>query len=144
MLAIKTACLFFLVLLTIFVITQKAWGVSIFFILISISMCYAHHIDYWLSRRSFKKSVFANEPYVVELTDEGFHAKSSKEDSKLSWLLFTKVAHFKDGVLLFREMRAVNWLPFSAMTNSGQTAELEALLRSKIKTHLIIQDQDSA
>jgi len=90
-------------------------------------------------RRSFKKSPYLDDDVVIEFTDAGFHAHSSKQDTKLQWSAFTKVAHFSDGFLLFQGPKFFNWIPFSSLESPSQAVELATLLRSKITEHKVVE-----
>ena len=98
----------------------------------------AHLVDYWLARRAFVKSPFRNQLLTIEFTEDGFHALSPIEDTKLQWCVFTEVVHFPDGVLLFKGPKVFNWIPFSSISDAQQIQELENLLREKVAKHRII------
>ena len=99
----------------------------------------AHHVDYWLARRSFRKSPFRDEVVTIEFAEAGVHSQSSKHDSQVQWSAFTKVAHFRDGVLVFLGPKRFDWIPFSSLSGANDAAELEALLRAKIQEHRIVE-----
>lgn len=84
------------------------------------------------------KSPFRNDQLTIQLDEEGFHAFSSKQDVKLSWEVFTRVAHFRDGFLLFQGPKMFNWIPFSSLDHCD-IAELDALLRRKVQEHKIVE-----
>lgn len=84
------------------------------------------------------KSPFNGEELTIKFDEEGFHASSSKQDVKLRWGVFTRVAHFSDGFLLFQGPALFNWIPFSAVEHS-EIPDLEALLREHIKEHKIVE-----
>src|SRR5205085_2179243 len=106
---------------------------------VSVLMFFSHYIDYWLARRAFPTSPYGNENYTIEISEDGFHAKSPKSETKLAWSIFTKASHFKDGILLFQGPRFFNWLPFSALVDSKQKHELEKLLQKQIKIHQVVE-----
>jgi len=137
--AIKLIALVLLSPMAIWMFWQGHVVVGVFFAVFSMFMFFAHHVDYWLARRSFRKSPYRDEDITIELTEAGFHARSPKQDTKLQWSAFTKVAHFKDGVLLFQGPRFFNWIPFSSLSGAAEAAELETLLRSKIQEHRIVE-----
>jgi hypothetical protein len=112
---------------------------GIFFLVLCVLMFFAPHMDYWLVRRSFRQSPFRGEDVRIEFSDSGFHATSPKQDIKLQWSAFTRVVHFKDGFLLFHGPRSFNWVPVSSLAGLSDIAELEALLRSKIADHRIVE-----
>jgi len=99
----------------------------------------AHHLDYWLARRSFSKSPYRDQDVTIEFTDQSFHSRSPKEDCKLQWSVFTKVVHFRDGFLLFQGPRSCSWIPLASLGNPAQAVELDALLRAKITEHKVVE-----
>lgn len=111
---------------------------------LSVVVFFAHHVDYWLVRRSLKQSPYRDEDVLIEFNDAGFHARSPKQDTQLQWAAFTMVAHFRDGFLLFQGPRVFNWIPISSLGSASQAAELSALLRSKISDHRIIEPSATA
>jgi hypothetical protein len=90
------------------------------------------------ARKALRSSPYRDEVLTIELTEDDFHTCSSLEETKTQWSVFTKVVHFKDGFLLFRGPKLVNWIPFSSVVcDSSQISVLESLLRSKIQNHKI-------
>ncbi|MBX3734944.1 MAG: YcxB family protein [Verrucomicrobiae bacterium] len=138
-LAIKLLALALLAPLAFWMFWQEHLVIGGLFAALSVFMFFAHHVDYWLARRSFTKSPYRDEDVLIEFTDAGFHARSPKQDTKLQWSAFTKVAHFRDGFLLFQGPKFFNWIPFSSLGSPSQAAELSAFLRSKISEHKIVE-----
>lgn len=138
-LAIKLLALTLLAPLAIWMFWQGHVVIGSLFAALSMFMFFAHHVDYWLARRSFWKSPFRNEDVTIEFTGEGFHARSPKQDTKLQWSAFTRVAHFRDGFLLFQGPKFFNWIPMSSLGSPSQAAELETLLRAKVQDHRIVE-----
>jgi len=110
----------------------------VIFAALSVFMLNAHHVDYWLARRRFRKSPYYDEEIFFEFSEIGVHTRSTKQDGTLHWSAFTKVAHLKDGFLLFQGPNAVNWIPLSSLDNPSEAGELAALLRAKIPQHTIV------
>ena len=137
-LAIKFLSFILLMPIAIWMLWRGYVFIGAFLAVLGISMFFAHHLDYWLARRSFKKSPYRDEHLTIELTDQGFHALSEKQDVKLSWSVFTKVVQFNDGFLLFQGPKWFNWIPVSSLSDSSQAAELESLLRSKIREYRVM------
>jgi hypothetical protein len=138
-LAIKLLALALLAPIAIWMLWQGNVVIGVFFAALSVFMFFAHHVDYWLARRSFRKSPYRDEDVVIEFSDAGFHARSPKQDTKLQWSAFTRVAYFKDGFLLFQGPKLFNWIPLSSLDGPSQATELGALLRSKILEHKIVE-----
>lgn len=138
-LAIKSLALVFLAPVAIWMFWREHILMGISFLALSVFMFFAHHVDYWLIRRSFRKSPYCDEDVTIELSDAGFHVRSSKQDSRLQWTAFTKVVYFKDGFLLFQGPKSFIWIPLSSLSYPSQAAELATLLRSKIPTHKTIE-----
>lgn len=113
----------------------RATGIC--FAIVGVFMFFAHHVDLWWAKRSFQKSPFLDDVLRIEFTAEGFHAKSEKQEVKLNWSVFTKVAHFSDGFLLFQGPKMANWIPLSSLESPAQSRDLERLLREKIKDHVV-------
>lgn len=95
-------------------------------------------LDQWLVRRAMAQSPFKDDELTIEFNDEGFHARSSKQDVNLRWEVFTKVAHFRDGFLLFQGPKLFNWVPFSALKHA-EVSELDALLHKHVDEHKIVE-----
>jgi hypothetical protein len=138
-LAIKLLALVLLAPIAVFMFWQEHVLFGVFFAALGVFMFFAHHVDYWLARRSFRKSPYRDEDMIIEFSDAGFHARSPKQDTRLQWSAFTRVAHFRDGFLLFQGPRFFNWIPVSSLGSPSQAAELAALLRSKIAEHRIVE-----
>jgi len=138
-LTIKLIALALLAPLSIWMFWQRQILIGIFFVALSVFMFFAHHVDYWLARRAFRGSPYRDEDVTIELTDAGFHARSPKQDTKLQWSAFTRVAHFRDGFLLFQGPKSCNWIPHSSLGSPSQAAELATLLASKITEHRIVE-----
>lgn len=138
-LAIKLLALSLLAPLAFLMFWQGHIVIGVFFAVLSVFMFLAHHVDYWLARRSFTKSPYRDEDVLIEFTDAGVHTCSPTQDTKLQWYAFTKVAHFRDGFLLFQGPNCFTWIPFSSLGSPLQAAELSALLRSKITEQKIVE-----
>jgi hypothetical protein len=137
--AVKLFAVALLAPLGILMFWQRQVATGVFLAALTIFMFFAHHVDYWLARRSFRKSPYCDEDVVIEFSDTGVHARSPKQDTKLQWSAFTRVAHFKDGFLLFQGSKLVNWIPLSSLDGPSQAAELAALLQSKISEHKVVE-----
>jgi hypothetical protein len=138
-LGIKLLALVLLAPLALWMFWQEHVLIGVFFVALSVFMFFAHHVDYWLARRSFRKSPYRDEDVIIEFTDAGFHARSPKQDTKLHWSAFTRVAHFSDGFLLFQGPKFFNWIPLSSLGSPAQATDLAALLRSNIAEHKIVE-----
>jgi YcxB-like protein len=138
-LAIKLFALALLTPLAIWMFSRGHILIGILFAALGTFMFFAHHVDYWLARRSFRRSPYRDDDVTIEFTDTGFHARSPKQDTKLQWSAFTRVAHFRDGFLLFQGPKLCNWIPHSALGSTSQAAELATLLASKIAEHRIVE-----
>ncbi len=95
-------------------------------------------LERWRLKWAIAKSPFKDDDLRITFSADGFHASSPKQDVKLTWPIFTRVAHFKDGFLLFQGPKLFNWIPFSALEPSG-LEELENLLHTHIKKHKVIK-----
>jgi len=115
------------------------FGLGLFFVALCLLLLLGHHIDFWLARRSLRKWAFRDETVAIDFTDEGFHAKSPKQETMLRWSSFTKAVHFRDGFLLFHGPASFHWVPVTSLAGSSDVAALERLLRDKIAQHKIIE-----
>ena len=95
-------------------------------------MFFAHHVDFWIARRSLRKSPYCDEVITVEMTEADMHSRSARHEARLQWSAFTKAVHFPDGFLLFQGPKACNWIPLASLADPSQAVELEAILRSRI------------
>ena len=144
MLVIRVLAAVLLAPLTILTFWQGPVVIGVFLMALTVVMFFGHHVDYWCARRSFRKSPFRDEDVEIDFSDTGFHARSPKQDVKLQWSVFTRVAHFKDGFLLLQGPNVFNWVPLSSLGDPSQAAELAALLRSKISEHKIVEPSGPA
>ena len=85
-----------------------------------------------------RKSPYENDELTIQISEDGYHATSSKQDVKLQWNAFTRVAHFSDGFLLFQGPKMFNWIPFCSLAPS-EIAEVERLLKKHIQEHEIVE-----
>lgn len=138
-LTIKLLALVILVPLAIWSFWHGYIAFAVFFMALGVLMFIAHHADYWLVRRSFRKSPFRDEDATLEFTEAGLHARSPKRDIKIQWSAFTKVAHFRDGFLLLQGPWHFNWIPLSSLAAPSEADELEAILRAKIHEHRMVE-----
>lgn len=138
--AVKTSAAFLLIALTVWLFVNKSYGVAAFFVPLIFLLAFGHHLDLWWVRRRFQKSPYANEDedLRVEISDEGFQAKSPKQDTKLTWAVFTKVVHFQDGFLLFQGPHFFNWIPVRLLKDAGQVELLGQLSKARVSKHQII------
>lgn len=111
-------------------------------LLIFLLAIFAGTINQWLVRRSMAKSPFNGDELTINFGVDGFHAFSKKQDVKLRWEVFTRVAHFRDGFLLFQGPKLFNWIPFSAIQDSA-IQDLDNLLRKHIKEHKIVEQKST-
>ncbi|MEY2467028.1 MAG: hypothetical protein QOD03_1549 [Verrucomicrobiota bacterium] len=128
---IKIISFLLLVALGVFITSEGEWIIGLFFAMISALLLFSQRIGLWWMRRSFLKSPFYNEDLTIEISHEAYHVKGSKQDSKLSWSLFSKIVCMPDGFLLFQGPSFFNWIPYSALEDPNQREELKALLRDK-------------
>jgi hypothetical protein len=112
---------------------------GLLFVGLCLLVVYGHHIDLWLARRSLRRWAFRDETVAISFTDEGFCAKSPKQETMLRWPAFTRVVHFRDGFLLFHGPSSFHWIPVSALVGSTALARLTQLLNAKIPEHRIIE-----
>lgn len=139
-LAIKLLALVLLAPHVVWMFWQEQFVIGVFFAALSVFVFFAHRVDYWFAQRVFMKSPYRDEDVLIEFTDDGFHSRSSKQDTKLQWSAFTQVAHFRDGFMLFHGPKFFNWIPFSSLESPSKAAELRTLLQSKIAEHKIIEE----
>jgi hypothetical protein len=107
-------------------------------LLVCLLAVFAGTLNQWLVRRSMAKSPFNGDQLTINFDADGFHAFSKKQDVRLRWEVFTRVAHFRDGFLLFQGPKLFNWIPFSAIEGSA-ISDLDRLLREHIKEHKIVE-----
>jgi hypothetical protein len=136
---LKAVMAFLLAALAVFGFVYGPLVLGLFFVGLCALLLFGHHIDFWLARRSLRKWAFRDEVVAIEFTDEGFHAKSPKQETTLRWLSFTKVVHFRDGFLLFHGPSSFHWIPVSSLARSSDAAKLERFLCEKITEHRIVE-----
>jgi YcxB-like protein len=137
--ACKVICGLLSALLAGLAFSRGPWPLGMFFVALCVVLFLAPRIDDWVARRSFRKSPYQNDDFVIELTESGVQTRSQKQDAKLQWPAFTRVVHFRDGFLLFQGPRFFNWIPARALAEASQVAELEALLRLRIREHRVVE-----
>ena len=104
----------------------------------------AQQVDYWLVRRAFRQSPYRDEEVTIVFNEEKVHVRSSKQDSRLEWNVFTQAAFFRKGILFFQGPKSPLWIPFSALTRTDQADTLIALVRSKISEHKIVEAPETS
>ncbi|MCA9214730.1 MAG: YcxB family protein [Planctomycetales bacterium] len=98
----------------------------------ALVLIFAQQLENWLLVRKLKATPQIYGEVVILLSNEDYFAQSNAQETRLNWSVFTRALHFEDGFLLFQGPRLYHWLPFAALVNPSQIAELESLLRSKI------------
>ena len=83
-------------LLTVILAALAAFGfihgpfaLGLFFVGMCLLLLFSHHIDFWLARRSLRQWPFRDEIVAIVFTEDGFHAKSPKQETMLRWSSFT-------------------------------------------------------
>lgn len=138
-LAVKLFALPIFALSALALFWQGLFAIGLYFLAGCMFLYFAHYMDAWYIRWSFRKSPYRDDNITIDFTDAGFHVHSPIQDVKLQWSVFTRVIHFGDGFLLFQGPRAFNWIPLTSLGSASQVAELETLLRSKVRDHRIIK-----
>jgi hypothetical protein len=139
MIALKVLMTLPLAALAIFGFTHGPFGLGLFFVGLCLLLLFGHHIDLWLARRSLRKWAFRDETVAIDFTDEGFHARSPKQETTLRWSSFTRAVHFRDGFLLFHGPASFHWIPATSLVGPSDVSALERLLRDKIAEHKIVE-----
>jgi len=139
MIALKVLMTFPLAALAIFGFIHGPFGLGLFFIALCLLLLFGHRIDLWLARRSLRKWAFRDESVEIDFTDEGFHARSPKQETTLRWSSFTRAVHFRDGFLLFHGSTSFQWIPAVSLATPSGVTDLERLLRDKIAEHRIVE-----
>jgi len=139
MIALKVLMTLPLAALAIFGFIHGPLGLGLFFVGLCLLLLFGHHIDLWLARRSLRKWAFRDETVTIDFTDEGFHARSPKQETMLGWSSFTRAVHFRDGFLLFHGPASFHWIPATSLADPSDVSALERLLRGKIAEHKIVE-----
>ena len=138
MIALKVLMTLPLAALAIFGFLHGPFGLGLFFVGLCFLLLFGHHIDLWLARRSLSKWAFRDETVTINFTDEGFHARSPKQETMLRWSSFTKAVQFRDGFLLFHGPASFHWIPTTSLAAPSDVSALERLLRDKIAEYKIL------
>jgi hypothetical protein len=139
MMVLKALMTLPLAALAVFGFIHGPFGLGLFFVALCPLLLFGHHIDFWLARRSLRKWAFRDEAVAIEFTDEGFQARSPKQETMLRWSSFTKAVHFRDGFLLFHGPASFHWIPATSLVGPSGVAAFERLLRDKITEHKIVE-----
>ena len=139
MIVLKVLMTLALAALAIFGFIHGPFGLGLFFVGLCLLLLFGHHIDLWLARRSLRRWAFRDETIAIDFTDEGFHASSPKQETKLRWLSFTRAVHFRDGFMLFHGPASFHWIPATSLVGPSDVRALERLLRDKIAEHKIVE-----
>jgi len=139
MIILKAVLTLFLTALGVFAFVYGPIVLGLFFVGLCLLLAFGHRIDFWLARRSLRRWAFRDETVAIDFTDEGFHAKSPKQETTLRWSSFTKVAHFREGCLLYHGPVSFHWVLVSSLAVSSDIAGLEELLKTKIAEHTIVE-----
>ena len=113
-----------------------------FFAVVVIIMLFGNQIDYLIIKYRSRKSPHVNENVEITLSEKGFHAVSSKSETKAKWSIFTKAVAFRDGFLLFQGPRLFNWLP-SNKISEGNIENLIGLIKANIQKYKVIEQPAS-
>ena len=105
-------------------------------------MLFGNHIDYLIIKYCNRKSPHVSENVEITLSEKGFHAVSSKSETKAKWSIFTKAVAFRDGFLLFQGPRLFNWLPSDKITE-GNIENLIDLIKANIHKYKVIEQPAS-
>lgn len=139
MIVLKVLMTLALAALAMFGFIHGPFGLGLFFVGLCLLLLFGHHIDLWLARRSLQKWAFRDETVAIDFTDEGFHAKSLKQETTLRWSSFTRAVHFRDGFLLFHGPASFHWIPSTSLVGPTDVRALERLLKDKIAEHKIVE-----
>lgn len=139
MIALKVLMTLPLAALAIFGFIHGPFGLGLFFVGLCLLLLFGHNIDLWLARRSLRKWAFRDETVIIDFSDEGFHARSPKQETMLRWSSFTRAVHFRDGFMLFHGPASFHWIPATSLAGPSDVSDLERLLRDKIATHKIVE-----
>lgn len=66
----------------------------------------------------------------MQISSEGIHSQSEFESSQSTWQAFSKAVFFDDGLLLFRGLNMVHWLPYSSLEKPADAERLRDLVSS--------------
>lgn len=135
---IKIILTFVFMILSIISIYHGDYKLVYFFAAVIILMIYGHKIDYFIIKYQNRKSPYLNEHVEIYLSENGFHAVSSKSETKAKWSIFTKAVVFRDGFLLFQGPRLFNWLPLKNISE-GSVDKLSDLIKNNIKNIKVIE-----
>jgi len=112
-------------------VTQAFYGALLMMGLVILCFC-PKKIDNYFIKRKFQKSPYRNVKYTIELSGEGFSAKSDLDQSILQWRAFTGALVFNDGILLQQGSGMVNWLPNDSFTLGDGHQVARDLLAAKM------------
>ena len=129
-------------LLAVLAVVGFAYGpllLGLFFVGLCLLLLFGHHIDFWMARRSLRRSAFRDETVAIKFTDDGFHANSPKQDTTLRWSSFTRAVQFRDGLLLFHGPTSFHWIPASSLGGPAGIGSLEEFLKAKIAEYRIVE-----
>lgn len=105
---------------------------SLIFGALTVLILVAHHLEYALFRRAFKKSPYIDEVVLIEFTEEGVYIRSPKQNAQLQWSAWTKGIQFREGLLLLQGPQLFSWIPFASLQDLSDADELVELVRSKV------------
>lgn len=88
-------------------------------------------IDYFLLKRSLRRSPFYGGQTVIAVTESGVSVQTPKSHLTLSWGAFTLARRIKDGFLVSLEPGSIQWWPDSALA-IGTPTSIGQLLRANI------------
>jgi len=142
--AVKTVCylgLAVLLALLVLVAAKSQTGQPAIALLLALVPCFfifllllGPRIDYFLLRRSLKKSPFYGGQTEISVAESGVSVRTPKSNLTLSWAAFTQARRIKDGFLVSLEPGAIQWWPDSALA-LGTTTSVRDLLRANITSY---------
>lgn len=117
--------------LTVFACFKGIWDLAAVCGSISIIMVFANRICRWLMRQS-REVTQRNQHVTMTFSNEGCHTKTETIETRVSWGVFQRVVHFKDGFLIFHGPGMAVWIPTTSLERPSMVIELAELLRNNV------------
>ena len=123
--------LFFL-LLAFFFFRDQRYVETALFVGLTVFIFISPKLDDQLARRRLTKSPHYNTQQTFTFSQSGVNVESEIEKGDLNWNAFQRAVIFDDGVLLFRGMGLLHWVPYQALDKEDSIG-LQNLISANIE-----------
>ena len=97
-------------------------------VLVFIALFWSRSLMRNLLRRRLLRMNGIGESFVIDVSNQGLHAKGQGQQANLGWNRFSHAVRYADGVLLVQSPQVFNWLPSTALEGPHTLEDVLALI----------------